>query len=98
MCLFRSYVIFGIDLRPVFYGLVVCAFVGGALAVYDYSAFREKHELLAFAEKEISETIDHLPQPQNLIEEDYISIIKASFDDRMRLAFEKSRSFEEMTE
>lgn len=38
--------IFGIDLRPVFYGLVVCAFVGGALAVYDYSAFRESTSFL----------------------------------------------------
>ena len=90
--------IFSVDLRPVFYGLVVCAFVGGALAVYDYSAFREKHELLNFVEREIGETIDHLPRPQNLIEEDYVSIIKASFDERMKLAFESSRSFEEMTE
>ena len=91
-------VIFGVDLRPVFYGLVVCTFIGGGLAAWDYSRFREKHMLLSLAEKEIEETMDHLPQPHNLIEEDYTSIIKASFDDRMKLAFENSRGFDEMTE
>lgn len=91
-------IVFEADLRPVFYGLVLCAFLGGLLAAWDYSRYREKHELLSFVEKEITDTIDHLPLPRDLIEEDYTNIIRSSFDDKMKLAFETSRGYEEMKE
>ena len=68
------------------------------MAAWDFNGYREKHELLSFVEKEITESMDHLPQPRDILEEDYTRIIRASFDDRMRLAFESSRSYEEMTE
>lgn len=91
-------IVFEADLRPVFYGLVLCAFLGGLLAAWDYSRYREKHELLSFVEKEITDTIDHLPLPRDLIEEDYTNIIRSSFDDKMKMAFETSRGYEEMKE
>ena len=91
-------IVFDADLRPFFYGVVMCVFLGGVLAAWDYSRYREKHELLALAEKEITDTIDHMPLPRDLIEEDYTNIIRSSFDDKMRLTFEASRSYEEMKE
>ena len=91
-------IVFDSDIRPVLYGLVICIFLGGVLAAWDYSRYCDRHELLVFVEKEITETLDHLPSPADLLEEDYARIIKSSFDDRMRLSFENSRSYEEMTE
>ena len=90
--------VFDADIRPVLYGLVICIFLGGVLAAWDFSRYCDKHELLVFAEKEITETMDHLPVPGDLLEEDYTNIVKSSFDDRMRLSFENSRNYEEMTE
>lgn len=90
--------IFDADIRPVIYGLVVCIFLGGLLVAWDFSHYCRKHELLSYVEKEITETMDNLPEPADLLEEDYTRIIKASFDDRMRLTFENSRNYEEMTE
>ena len=91
-------IVFDADVRPVIYGLVLCGFLGSALAAWDFNRYREKHELLSFVEKEIIETMDHMPPAGDLIEEDYTRIIKSSFDDKMRLAFETSRNYEEMKE
>ena len=87
-------IVFDADVRPVIYGLVLCGFLGSALAAWDFNRYREKHELLSFVEKEITETMDHMPPAGDLIEEDYTRIIKSSFDDKMRLAFETSRNYE----
>ena len=43
--------VFDADIRPVLYGLVICIFLGGVLAAWDFSRYCDKHELLVFAEK-----------------------------------------------
>ncbi len=90
--------VYDVDWRAMAYGYSVCIFVGILLAIWDFNKYKDKHQLLQFLEKEIIETMDNLPRPSDLIEADYQKIIKASFDDRMKLAYEDRRKYDEMVE
>ncbi len=90
------YFLFQVDIRLIAYGYIVCIAVGLALSVGDYFRYREKHERLQLLEHEATDTIDHLPQAQDLLEEDYQRIISALFADKQRLDYRMQNKFEEM--
>ena len=90
------YFLFDVNIRLIAYGYVVCIAVGLALSVGDFFKYRDKHEQLQLLEHEAADTIDHLPQAQDLLEEDYQRIISALFADKQRLDYRMQHKFEEM--
>lgn len=90
------YILFRVNLRLIAYGWVVCIAVGLALSVGDFLKYREKHEQLLLLKEEARDTIDHLPQAQDLMEEDYQNMIRNLFADKQKLAYRTQHRFEDM--
>lgn len=80
------------------YTALVCITVGGMIGIFDFSRYAKKHRQLSYMEKEITDAMDHLPRPWDLIEEDYQNIIQTSFEDRMARAYEADRRYNDMME
>ena len=90
------YILFDVEERIIAYGYVVCIAVGLALSVGDFFRYRDKHERLQLLEAEAIDTLDHLPQAQDLMEEDYQRIISALFANKQQLAYQMQHRFEDM--
>ena len=90
------YILFDVEERLIAYGYVVCIAVGLALSVGDFFRYRDKHERLQLLEAEAIDTLDHLPQAQDLMEEDYQRIISALFANKQQLAYQMQHRFEDM--
>ena len=90
------YILFDVNGRLIAYGYVVCIAVGLALSVGDFLRYRDRHERLQLLAEEATDTLDHLPQAQDLMEEDYQRIISALFEDKQQLAYHMQHRFEDM--
>ena len=90
------YILFDVEERLIAYGYVVCIAVGLALSVGDFFRYWDKHERLQLLEAEAIDTLDHLPQAQDLMEEDYQRIISALFANKQQLAYQMQHRFEDM--
>ncbi|MCI8608236.1 MAG: HAMP domain-containing histidine kinase [Firmicutes bacterium] len=82
---------------PIYCTLVILG-LGTFLVSVDFGRYQRRHKELLHMEKEIVDAMDHLPLPQDLIEEDYQAIIRASFQDRMDRAYEADRKRLDMTD
>ena len=90
------YILFDVNIRLIAYGWLVCSAVGLVLSVGDFFRYRDKHERLQLLEAEATDTLDHLPQAQDLMEEDYQRIISALFANKQQLAYQMQHRFEDM--
>ena len=90
------YILFDVNIRLIAYGWLVCSAVGLALSVGDFFRYRDKHERLQLLEAEATDTIDHLPLAQDLMEEDYQRMITALFEDKQQLAYQMRHRMEDM--
>lgn len=89
---------FDVPFMVTVYCSAVVAFVTVLILVVDLGRYRRRHEALQHMEKEITDAMDHLPPPRDLIEEDYQQIIQSSFQDRMDRAYDADRRYHDMME
>ena len=52
------------------YALALCAAAGLAATAWDFSVYVRRHRILLHMEKEVTDTLQHLPLPKDLLEED----------------------------
>ena len=90
------YILFDVNIRLIAYGWLVCSAVGLVLSVGDFFRYKDKHACLRHLAHEAVDTIDHLPQAQDLMEEDYQRIISALFANKQQLAYQMQHRFEDM--
>lgn len=62
--------------RPVLYALCLCAVPGLVYFTVSFLRFRQKHRLLTGIQTEITDTLEHLPKPDGLLEADYQALLR----------------------
>lgn len=73
---FCLFILCHIPLSALWYPTLLSACIMLLYTVYDYICFVRKHRRLKEAERHIDITTDNLPEACNLIEEDYINLLK----------------------
>lgn len=90
--------LYGLPVAAVGYASAICLFMGAILLVLDYGRFCEKHKKLNYLKNEITVTLEHLPDPKSLIEQDYQELTNLLFEDRQALAQTKEEQYRELVE
>ena len=77
--------LYQLPVSAVVYGFLLCTFIGLIALFFDFSAFREKRLVLQGMLNEVTDTLEHLPQPQNGLEADYQALLRTLFEERRQL-------------
>ena len=67
--------LYDLELDAILYAAILCAFIGIICICINFINYYKKHMKLYKLQKEISLSLDNLPTPKNLIEEDYTNLI-----------------------
>ena len=78
------------------YALTLCTAAGLAAGAWDFSVYVRRHRILVHMEKEVTDSLHHLPLPKDLLEEDYQNIIRAAFQNDKEKAFQADRKYTDM--
>lgn len=65
-----------VSVKAVWYPTLLCAVFCLLIAVYDFVCFVRSHRQRMEAKKHIEITLDNLPEPENLMEEDYQELLR----------------------
>ena len=87
-----------ISLSIILYASVLCIFVALIFMILDIWQFYKKHKLLCQIQNQITISIDNFPNPSDLIEKDYIDLIKIIHYDKLSLLSSKDKSMSDMIE
>lgn len=80
--------LYNLPIEPVVYGFLLCAFFGAIFIGEDFLKYYNKHKLLHNLRRSISLNIDELPEPGDIIEEDYNKLISIIYKEKIRIASE----------
>lgn len=78
------------------YSTAVGVFLAVLIGAMDFRRYERRHRALCHLRSEVIDSIDHLPEPRDLIEEDYQEVIHASFKARQELTFIADKRYQEM--
>ena len=67
--------LYNLEVEPVLYSAFICCFIGIICICINFINYYKKHFLLHKLQREISISLDNLPLPKNLIEDDYTNLI-----------------------
>ena len=67
--------LYNLEVEPVLYSAFICCFIGIICICINFINYYKKHFLLHKLQREISISLDKLPLPKNLIEDDYTNLI-----------------------
>lgn len=102
MAMFITYAVilffYRVPVMVTVYCSAVMAFLTILIVAIDFGRYGRRHEALRHMKHEITDAMDHLPLPQDLIEEDYQQIIRASFEDRMEKVYDADHRYHDMME
>lgn len=90
--------LYDMPLEPALYAILLCIVLGSILFVVSFLHFREKHNILLGLRNSTGISIDRLPEPSNIREEDYTELIKLLFDEKRRAESDKARTVSDMTD
>lgn len=65
-----------VPVKAVWYPTLLCAVLMLAYVAYDFARFVKSHKQRMEAKKHIEITVDNLPEPENLMEEDYQELLR----------------------
>lgn len=82
----------------VLYGSAVTLAGGLLYGGYDFSKFLSRHRLLTLLREEITVSLDRLPPPRTLLEEDHQALIRTLFDDRARQISKADAAYQDRME
>lgn len=77
--------LYQLPVSAVAYGFLLCTFIGLIALFFDFSSFREKRRVLQGMLNEVTDTLEHLPPPQNGLEADYQALLRTLFEERRQL-------------
>ena len=67
--------LYDLELEAIFYSAILCIFIGVISICLNFINYYKKHLKLYNLQKEISLSLENLPTPKNLIENDYTNLI-----------------------
>ncbi|WP_313131996.1 sensor histidine kinase [Anaerocolumna sp.] len=77
--------LYNLPVEPVLYSAVLCIIIGIILFILDFIHYYRKHRLLYQLQKQVTLSIDDLPQAKSLLEKDYQELIQILFADKTSL-------------
>lgn len=93
-----SFTLYGLPLEAVWYPVLLCGVIGMVFSVFDFISFCKRHKTLVLLMNEITVTVDSLPAPVSVIDEDYMELIQAVHRDKMALAGRMDEKYRSMME
>ncbi len=88
--------LYNLPLEAVSYASLLCFVVMLIFGVCDYIAFLKKHQSLCELRSNIAVSLDRLPAAMNQIEQDYMDLIQALFEDKKQYTDKSDREKAEM--
>ncbi|HQA56702.1 MAG TPA: sensor histidine kinase [Acetivibrio sp.] len=88
--------LYNLPLEAVGYASLLCFVVMLIFGVCDYIAFLKKHQSLCELRSNIAVSLDRLPAAMNQIEQDYMDLIQALFEDKKQYTDKSDREKAEM--
>jgi len=85
--------LYRLPLESVAYAGLLCLVIMAVLGISDFIKFRRKHQKLSELQPD---STDGLPEAANRIEEDFLALIRALFDDKQRYIGQSDREKAEM--
>jgi signal transduction histidine kinase len=78
--------LYDLPVEAVAYAALLCACIGGVLFAIGYLQYCRRHRGLEELRSRITLSIEELPQPKGLLEEDYQALIRLLYQDKTKLA------------
>jgi len=88
--------LYDLPLEAVGYASLLCFVVVLVFGIYDYIIFLKKHHRLSELQSDIAISIEQLPKAVNRIEQDYMALIQAVFNDKQQYIAKSDREKAEM--
>lgn len=84
--------------EAVYYPVLLSGSFGAVFLFLDFFSFRRCHRELTLLLNEITVTVDALPPPKTLLDEDWEALIRAIHEDKATLSTEWERRYRDMTD
>lgn len=88
--------LYDLPVEAVGYASLLCLFILGIFGVYGYIKFLKKHKRLVKLQSDIAISTEQLPEALNLIEQDYLALIRTLFNQKQEYIAEIDREKAEM--
>lgn len=74
--------LYTLPVEPVLYAAIICVYIGLIFSLIDFSRYYNRHRQLKDLQKTITLHIDTLPFARDLIEQDYLDLLKRLHDEK----------------
>lgn len=90
--------LYDLPTAPVLYGSILSGFSGLVFTAVDFILYRRRCIVLQKLEKEITVSVENLPQPRNTVEEEYTKLINILYDSLKAAENEAAEKLSDMTD
>lgn len=90
--------LYDLPIAPVLYGSILSGFAGLVFTAVDFILYRRRCIVLQKLEKEITVSVENLPQPRNTVEEEYTKLINILYDSLKAAENEAAEKLSDMTD
>lgn len=90
--------LYDLPTAPVLYGSILSGFAGLVFTAVDFILYRRRCIVLQKLEKEITISVENLPQPRNTVEEEYTKLINILYDSLKASENEAAEKLSDMTD
>lgn len=90
--------LYDLPTAPVLYGSILSGFAGLVFTAVDFILYRRRCIVLQKLEKEITVSVENLPQPRNTVEEEYTKLINILYDSLKASENEAAEKLSDMTD
>ncbi len=87
------FLLYGLPLTAVLYAAIICAVITSAAAAGDFLRFKRKRRTLEQLQNEILLTLEHIPEPDNEIENQYNQLLEILYLEKNSLAVAADRRY-----
>ncbi len=92
------FILYSVQIEPVLYAASLCMVLAAILTLISFFRFREKHKALLEMINKITISQDNLPNPRNIIEEDYLKLIDVLYQEKCSIDSQKSLTISELND
>lgn len=95
---FLVFYAYHLPLETIFYATIICIIIGIIFVMFDFYTHYSKHSKLMDIKNNIDVTMENLPQPNSLEEEDYQALIHILYRDKINLVSKANQKHSDLME
>lgn len=92
------FTLYQIPVDTVIYATILCTFLGILIVVIDYMLYLRQHLKVKKLQNEITITMEHMPSPRAVIENDYQRVIEELYDSKLSMFNEQERRYADIVD